>query len=339
MLDSIALNWDGRLMKMRAGRSAMALCSLGVATGFATPATAQSYPTKPIRVVIGAAGGSNTDFFFRVVAPAMGATLGQQLIADYRAGAGGSVAAAVTAKSNPDGYVLSLLSSGFVIQPAMVRNLPYDPLRDFTPIGLIVDVPQGLVVHPSLPTRTVKELIALARSRPGELNHGSAGIGTNNHLAGVLFNLLARTNVVHIAYKSSPSLMVDLIGGRIEMSFPSIPGALEQARNGRLRILAQTGAKRSATATDVPTMQEAGLAGFHMNSGFGFAGPANLPRAIVDRLNAALIGAVQDAANRKVLIDSGADPWGSTPEEHDAFNRAQIARWFKVTKQAGIKPE
>ena len=300
---------------------------------------AQGYPSKPVRVVIGASPGSNTDFFFRVVAPSMSATLGQQLVADYRAGAGGTVGAATTAKSSPDGYVISFLSSGFVIQPAMVTSLPYDALRDFTPLGLIVDVPQGLVTHPSLPARNLKELIALARARPGQLNHGSAGTGTNNHLAGVLFNLLAKVNVVHIPYKSTPPLLIDLISGRIEMSFPSIPGAMAHSRTGRLRMLAQTGRVRSATAADVPTMQEAGLPGFSINSGFGFAGPANLPKPIVERLNAALVNAVQEPANRKMLLESGADPVGSTPEEHAAFNRSQVARWLKVAAEAGIKPE
>ena len=299
---------------------------------------AQNFPIKPIRVVIGTAAGSNTDFFFRAVAPSMSTALGQQLVADYRAGAGGVVGASTTAKSSPDGYVISFLSSGFVIQPAMVKNLPYDALRDFTPIGLLVDVPQVLVVHPSLPTRNLKELIALARARPGELNHGYSGTGTNNHLAGVYFNMLAKTSVVAVPYKSSPTLMVDLIGGRIEMSFPSIPSATEHARNGRLRMLAQTGADRSAMASDIPTMQEAGLRGFQMSSGFGFAGPANLPRPVVERLSSAMISAVKDPANRKLLLESGADPVGSTPEEHAAFNRSQIAHWSKVIKEAGIKP-
>jgi tripartite-type tricarboxylate transporter receptor subunit TctC len=300
---------------------------------------AQAYPAKPIRVVIGASPGSNTDFLFRVVAPAMNAALGQPLVADYRPGAGGTVGAATTAKSAPDGYMISMLSSGFVIQPAIMRNLLYDPLRDFTPLGLIVDVPQALVTHPSLPAKNLKELIALARARPGQLNCGNAGMGTNNHLAGVLFNLLAKVNVVLVPYKSSPPMLVDLISGQIQMSFPSIPAVVAHARSGRLKMVAQTGRTRSVTAAEVPTMQEAGLAGFSMNSGFGFAGPAHLPKPIVERLNGALVKAVQDPANRKVLIESGADPLGGTPEEHEAFNRSEVARWLKFAKEAGIKPE
>lgn len=307
--------------------------------GAAGGADAQSYPAKPVRVVIGASPGSNTDFFFRVVSPAMSATLGQQLIADYRAGAGGMVGAAITTKSPPDGYVISLVGSGFVMHPAMIKNLPYDPLRDFTPLGLIVDVPQALVVHPSLPVKNVKELIAFARARPGQLNYGSSGPGTNTHLAGVLFNLLAKVNIVHIPYKSTPPVLIDLISGQIEMFFSSIPGVLEHSRNGRLRMLAQTGQVRSNSAADVPTMQEAGLPGFYVNSGFGFMGPAHLPKAIVETFNAALAKAIQIPANRKLLIENGADPLGGTPEEHDAFNKSEVARWQKVVREAGIKPE
>jgi tripartite-type tricarboxylate transporter receptor subunit TctC len=300
---------------------------------------AQAYPVKPIRVMVGAAAGSNTDFFFRVVAPSMSATLGQQLVADYRPGAGGLVGAATAAKSPPDGYVISMLSSGFVIQPAMVANMPYDALRDFSPLGLIVDVPQALVTHPALPARTLKELIALARARPGQLNSGSSGMGTNNHLAGVLFNQLAKVNIVLVPYRSSPPMMVDLISGQIQITFPSIPAIIRLVRDGRLRMVAQTGRARSATALDVPTMREAGMPEFSLNSGFGFAGPAQLPRPVVERLNAALVKAVQDPANRKLLIENGADPVGSTPQEHEAFNRSEVARWTKLVKAAGIQPE
>lgn len=195
------------------------------------------------------------------------------------------------------------------------------------------------MTHPALPARTLKELIALARARPGQLNCGNAGLGTNNHLAGILFNLLAKVNVVLVPYRSSPTLMVDLMSGQIEMTFPSIPAVIGHVRDGRLRMIAQTGGSRSATAPDVPTMREAGLSEFSLNSGFGFAGPAQLPRPVVERLNAALVKAIQDPANRKLLIDNGADPVGGTPQEHEAFNRSEVARWIKVMKAAGIQPQ
>ena len=300
---------------------------------------AQPYPAKPVRVVIGAAPGSNMDFFFRVVSNSMSATLGQQLVADYRPGGGGIVGAAAAAKANADGYLIGFVGSGFNMHPALVKNLPYDSLRDFTPLGLVVDVPQALVIHPSLPARNLKELMALARARPGQLNYGSSGPGTNSHLAGVLLTLLAKVNIVHVPYKSTPPMLIDLMSGQIEMTFPSIPGVVEHVKSGRMRMLAQTGKTRSATAPEVPTLQEAGLPGFFMNSGFGFVGPANLPRAVVDRVNAALVKAVHDPAIRKQLIDSGADPVGGVPDEHAAFNRAEVARWLKVAQEASIKPE
>ena len=300
---------------------------------------AQAYPSKPIRVVIGAAPGSNMDFFFRVVSNSMSATLGQQLVADYRAGGGGLVGAAVTAKATPDGYQIGFVGSGFNMHPALVRNMPYDSLRDFTALGLVVDVPQALVTHPSLPAKNLRELIALARARPGQLNFGSSGPGTNSHLAGVLLNLLAKIDIVHVPYKSTPPMLVDVIAGQIEMTFPSIPAVMEHAKSGRMRMLAQTGKQRSVTASDIPTMEEAGLPGFYMNSGFGFVGPASLPRPVTDRLNAALVKAVQEPAIRKQLIESGADPMGGTPEEHESFNRSEVTRWLKVAKDAGIKPE
>lgn len=315
--------------------AAVAVCTLGTAGH----TVAQAYPAKPVRVVIGAAPGSNMDFFFRVVSNSMSATLGQQLVADYRAGGGGMVGAAAAAKANPDGYMIGFVGSGFNMHPALVKSMPYDSLRDFTPLGLVVDVPQALVTHPSLPAKNLKELIALARARPGQLNYGSSGPGTNSHLAGVLMNLLAKINVVHVPYKSTPPMLIDVIAGQIEMTFPSIPGVMEHVKSGRMRMLAQTGRQRSVTVPDVPTMEEAGLPGFYMNSGFGFVGPAGLPRAVIERLNAALMKAVQEPANRKILIDNGADPMGGTPEEHETFNRAEVARWLKVAKDAGIKPE
>jgi tripartite-type tricarboxylate transporter receptor subunit TctC len=305
----------------------------------AAGAWAQAYPAKPVRVVIGAAPGSNMDFFFRVVSNSMSATLGQQLVADYRPGGGGIVGAAAAAKASPDGYLIGFVGSGFNIHPAMVKSLPYDSLRDFTTLGLVVDVPQAMVIHPSLPAKNLKELLALARSRPGQLNFGSSGPGTNSHLAGVLLNLLAKVNIVHVPYKSTPPMLIDLMSGQIEMTFPSIPGVVEHVRSGRMRMLAQTGQTRSVTAPEVPTMEEAGLKGFFMNSGFGFVGPANLPRAVIDRINAAMVKALQDPAIRKQIVDSGADPVGGAPDEHASFNRNEVARWVRVAQEAGIKPE
>ena len=300
---------------------------------------AEAYPAKPVRIVIGALPGSNTDYFFRTIATAMGNTLGQPLIGDYRAGGGGLVGAAATAKAAPDGYTISLVGSGFVMHPALMKNLPYDPLRDFTAVGLIVESTQALVIHPALPVKNLKDLVALARQRPGQLNYGSSGPGTNTHLSGVLFNLLAGVNIVHVPYKSTPPMLVDVMAGQIELSYPGIASVTEHARSGRLRLLAQTGARRSASAPDVPTMQESGLPGYNVTTGFGFMGPAGLSRPIVERLNAAMVQAVRLPATVKSFLDNGVDGVASTPEEYDAFNRAEIARWIKVARDGGIKPE
>ena len=340
---SCASNCGLNVKPSNAGRTAplQALLAAAVAccTGGAVAADSTPYPNKPVRIVIGALPGSNTDFFFRVISNAMSSALGQQLIADYRAGGGGLVGAAATSKATPDGYTISLVGSGFVMHPALMKNMPYDALKDFTAVGLVVESPQVLVIHPSLPVKNVKDLVALAKARPGQLNYGSSGPGTNTHLAGVLFNLLGKVNIVHVPYKSTPPMMVDVIAGQIEMAYPSIPGAIEHARSGRMRMLAQTGKTRSASAADVPTMQESGMPGFYITSGFGFMGPAGLPRPIVERLNAAMAQAVRLPANQKLFIDNGVDPIGSTPEEYDAFNRSEIARWIKVAREGGIKPE
>lgn len=307
--------------------------------GAANQAAAQSYPTKPIRVVIPAAPGSNTDFFFRVVSPKMGTILGQQLVGDYRAGAGGMLGATVTAKSPPDGYTVAFVAAGFVMNPSMTKNMPYDPTKDFTPLGLVVDVPSALVTHPSLPVRNLKDLIALAKANPGKLNFGSSGQGTNGHLGGVLLNLMANVKTVHVPYKSSAPALIDLMAGHIEFSLASIPAVVEQVRGGKLRMLAQTGLKRSPTLPDIPTMDESGLPGYFVNSGFGFLGPAGLQRPVAEKLNAALVSSLKDPANRKTLLDNGADPVGSTPAEHDAFIKSEVVRWQKVARAAGITPE
>jgi tripartite-type tricarboxylate transporter receptor subunit TctC len=327
-------------MKLRAqGLSALIVSLAAAIGGNAFGADLQSYPTKPIRVVIPAAPGSNTDIFFRVVSTKMGTALGQQLIADYRPGAGGMLGAALTSKAAPDGYTIAIVAAGCVMNPSMTTDMPYDPTKDFTPLGVVVDVPSVLVVHPSLPARNLKELIALAKAKPGALNYGTSGQGTNGHLGAVLMNLMANVQTVHVPYKSSAPAIVDLMAGHIEFSIASIPAVLEFTRSGKLRMLAQTGLKRSATLPNLPTMDESGLPGYFVNSGFGLLGPVALPRPVTEKLNGALVKSLQDPANRKILYDNGADPVGGTPEEHAAFIKSEVARWVKVARAAGIKPE
>jgi tripartite-type tricarboxylate transporter receptor subunit TctC len=302
-------------------------------------AGAQTFPTKPLRVINPAAPGGNSDIFFRLLSPKMSEVLGHNLIFDYRPGAGGVLGAEIIAKSAPDGYATGIVAGSFMINPSLVRKLPYDTVKDFTPLGLIVDVPTAVVVHPSLPVGTLKELIALARSRPGQLNYSSSGPGAVGHLSGELLNSLAKIKLVHIPYKGIGPGIIDLVAGHVQLSFASVPVILPHVRAGRLRLVAQAGAKRATSLPDLPTAEEAGVPGFVVSSGFGFVGPAGIPRPIVDRLNDALVKSIRDPANRKALIDQGAEPIGGTVDEHAAIIRTEIEKWRKVTKEAGVEPQ
>jgi tripartite-type tricarboxylate transporter receptor subunit TctC len=305
----------------------------------AVPAAAQQYPAKTIRMIVPFAPGGNTDIIARIVAPRMSEALGQQIVIDNRGGAGSIIGTEMAAKSPPDGYTLLMVSAAHVINPAMVKKLPYDSLRDFTAISVVADVPTAFVVHPSLPATTVKEFIALARKRPGELNYSTAGRGTVGHLAGELLSSAARIKLVHVPYKGSGPAVIDLLAGHVQLQFASLPAVIQYVRGNKLRMVAQTGEKRSPAAPDTPTMIESGLPGFIVSSGFGLMGPAGLPRPVVDRVNASLKTALNNPDARNQLSGQGADPVGSTPEEYDAFNKSEIAKWIRVAKEADIQPE
>jgi len=307
-------------------------CALAVSAG------AQQFPTKIVRVINPAAPGGNSDIFFRLLSPRMGDILGQQLVIDYRPGAGGILGADIIAKSAPDGYTTGIVAGSFMINPSLMKKLPYDTVKDFSPLGLIVDVPTGIVVHPSLPAKNLKELIAIARARPGQLNYSSSGPGAVGHLSGELLNSLANIKIVHIPYKGISPGIVDLIAGHVQVSYASTPVVLPHVHTGRLRLLAQAGAKRASSLPDVPTAEEAGVPGFVVSSGFSFVGPAGLPRPIVERLNGALAKAVHDPANRKAPLDQGAEPIGNTAEEHAAIIKTEIEKWRKVVRDAHIEP-
>ncbi|HSN42335.1 MAG TPA: tripartite tricarboxylate transporter substrate binding protein [Burkholderiales bacterium] len=311
-----------------------------VITGFiSADLAAQQYPTKIIRVVNPNQPGGNSDVLFRLLSPKMGEILGQQLVVDYRPGAGGNIGAEIVSKSAPDGYTTLIAAASFMINPSLIKNLPFDAVRDFTPLGLIVNIPAALLVHPSLPVKSVKELIALAKARPGELNFSSSGIGAVGHLSGALFNSITGTNIVHVPYKGAGPAIVDLVAGQVQLSFVSIPAAIGHVRNGRLRMLAQCGATRFPTFPNLPTMIEAGVPGFVVTSGFSFLGPAGMPQPVVNQLNAALAQTLHDPVIRKTLLDRGAEPVGNTPAEHAAFIKSEIEKWRRVAQSAGLKPE
>jgi len=300
---------------------------------------AQIFPAKPVRVINPASPGGNSDIFFRLMQPKMSEALGQPVVMDYRPGAGATIGGEIIARSAPDGYVTGWVAASFMINPSLMKKIPYDTQRDFTGLGIIVDVPSGLVVHPSLPVHNVKQLIALAKARPGELFYSTSGPGTIGHLTGELLNSTAGIKLVHVPYKGAGPAVIDLIAGQVQLQFASMPLLVPHVAAGKLRLIAQSGAARAASAKNVPTMVESGVPGFVVQSLFGFVGPAGMPRPVVDRLNGALVTAIRDPANSKSLVTQGAEPIGSTPDEHAATIKSEIARWRKVAKEAGIEPQ
>jgi tripartite-type tricarboxylate transporter receptor subunit TctC len=300
---------------------------------------AQQYPTRIIRVVNPNQPGGNSDVLFRLLSPKMGEIMGQQLVIDYRPGAGGNIGTEMVSKAAPDGYTTLIAAASFLINPSLLKNLPFDAVKDFTPLGLIVDIPAVLVTHPSLPVKNVKDLVALARKRPGELNFSSSGRGAVGHLSGALFNSTMGIDIVHIPYKGAGPAIVDLVAGHVQLSFVSIPAVVGHVQNGRLRMLAQCGATRFPSFPNLPTMQESGVPGFVVSSGFSFLGPAKMPQPIVAKLNNALVQTLHDPAISKTLIERGAQPIGNTPAEHAAFIKSEIEKWRKVARNAGLKPE
>jgi tripartite-type tricarboxylate transporter receptor subunit TctC len=305
----------------------------------AGPVAAQQFPNKILRVVNPNAPGGNSDVLFRLLAPKMGEVLGQQLVIDYRPGAGGNIGAEMVARAAPDGYTTLIAAASFLINPSLLKNLPFDAEKDFTPLGIIVDIPAGLIVHPSLPVKTVQDLVALAKKRPGDLNFSSSGQGALGHLSGALLNASTGIKTVHIPYKGAGPSIVDLVAGQVEFSFVSIPAITGHLQSGRLRMIAQCGEKRFVSFPNVPTMVESGVKDFVITSPFSYLGPAGMPQAIANRLNEALRASLTDPKNSKMLIDRGAQPIGNTPAEHTAVIKSEIAKWKRVATAAGLKPQ
>ena len=318
--------------------SAVALVFAAVSGITAAPAAAQQFPSKILRVVNPNAPGGNSDVLFRLLAPKMGEALGQQLVIDYRPGAGGNIGTELVARAAPDGYTTLIAAASFLFNPALLKNIPFDAEKDFTPLGIIADIPAGLAVHPSLPVKNVQDLIALAKQRPDQLNFSSSGQGALGHLSGALFNAIAGIKTVHIPYKGAGPSIVDLVAGHVEFSFVSIPAISGHLQAKRLRMIAQCGEKRFVSFPDVPTMVESGVKDFVVTSPFSYLGPAGIPQPIAKRLNDALRTALNDPKNNQSLIDSGAQPVGNSPAEHAALIKSEIAKWKKVASAAGLKP-
>jgi tripartite-type tricarboxylate transporter receptor subunit TctC len=301
-------------------------------------AAAQAYPDKPIRVIVPVPAGGTPDVVARMVAPGLSTLLGQQLVIDNRGGAGGLIGAELAAKAVPDGYTVFFSSPGsLTILPHLQKQVAYDTLRDFAPISLVSIGPFLLITHPSVPARTVKELIALARAEPGKLNYASAGNGAANHLAMELFKSMAGVNITHVPYKGAPQAVTDLIGGSVNLMFNSIPPVLQHIKTGRLRLLGVASAKRSPQLPDVPTISEAGVPGYEAITWFGLLAPAKTPKAIIVRLNDVMVKVVHAPDLKSQLEIQGYDPVGSSPEEFAAFIRAESEKYAKVVKFSGAK--
>ncbi len=309
------------------------------ALAISTSACAQTYPTKPIKFIVPFAPGGGSDIIARVLAPKMTAMLGQQIVIDNRPGAGTIIGAEVAAKAPPDGYALFLGITGtMAINPSMYRKLPYDPVRDFAPIAMIGTGPNVLVVHPTLPARSIKELIAVAKSHPGKLSYASAGTGGAPHLAGELFKSMAGIDMVHIPYKGAAPATVDLLAGQVQVMFAGMGAALPFIKANRLRALGVAGAKRSRALPEVPAIGEH-LKGFEASTWFAVFAPAGTPRTIITQLHAVLAKCVAMPDVEQQLAEQGYEPLTSTPEELGAYVTNEIAKWAKVIRDANIPKE
>ena len=297
---------------------------------------ASSYPIKPIHLIVGFSPGGSADTVGRALAEGLSNRLGQPVIVENKAGANGNIAAELVARSKPDGYTLYFPSIGHAVNASLYKNLPYDPIKDFTAIGSVFSAPNMLVVPVSSPYKSVAEVIAAAKANPGKLTFASSGSGTSVHLSAVLFEKMAKIEMIHVPYKGTGNAMPDVISGQVDMSFPNLPSAVPQVKAGNLRGLGITSAKRSAAAPDVPTIAESGLPGYDMATWYGLVAPANLPIGIRNRLNKELQSILADPKFKDKLIAQGADPMPGTPEQFSTFIKGEMEKWRKLIAQSQI---
>jgi tripartite-type tricarboxylate transporter receptor subunit TctC len=301
------------------------------------PIAAQDYPVKSVRILVGFAPGGGIDISARLLAPGLGTALGQQVIVDNRPGAGSNIAAELAAKAPPDGYTLLLASIALAINPSLYGKLPFDPARDFTPIGQTGTMSNILVVHPVLPVGNVREFVALAKRQPGKLSYATPGAGSSAHLAGELFRKAAGIDMVIIPYKGGGQAVIDVIAGHVPVFFASVPVVMSHVKDGRFKALAVTTARRAAAMPDTPTIAESGYPGYEVNNWYGLVAPAGTPRAVVERLarEAATIVTSRDTSKR--LADVGPEGVTSTSEQFGAYIKSELARWGRIVKETGVK--
>jgi tripartite-type tricarboxylate transporter receptor subunit TctC len=301
-------------------------------------AIGQNFPAKPVRLIVPFPAGGGSDVIGRILAQKLSERLGQQVVVENRPGAGGSIGTEAAVRSAPDGYTMVLAStSEIAVNPAIYSKLSYDPLKDLTPIAMVASTPMVVIVSPSLPAKSIGELIALAKAKPGEINVASAGNGSFTHLASELFRSMTGVTWTHVPYKGAPPALTDTLGGQVQSFLSSVPSALGHIKTGRLRALAVTSAKRSAEMPDVPTIAESGYAGFEANTWYGLLAPAGTPAPVVARLNAAANRVLAMPDVRQRLASEGGDALGGTPEQFAAFLRAEHAKWGRVVKESGAK--
>ncbi len=319
-------------------RTAAILAALCIVAGWPQPAGAQKFPAKPIRIVIGFQPGGGSDTAARPLAQKLTEALGEPVIIENRPGASGNIAAALVAKSPPDGYTIFMANSTIAI-PTMYPKLSFDVSKDFLPLSLIAIGPSVLMVHPSLPVRSVPQLIALAKASPGQVTYASGGLGNTTHLAMELLASMAGMKMAHVPYKGGAPAVLALISGEVSAGFASIPSGLPQIKAGRVRALGVSIARRSSALPDVPTIEEAGLRGYYAASWYGMLLPANTPRDVVGVLSREIVGQMRSPDMRDKLAVQGFEPVGSSPEEFSKFIREEMLRWERVIRSAGIKPE
>ncbi|HZM46495.1 MAG TPA: tripartite tricarboxylate transporter substrate binding protein [Burkholderiales bacterium] len=307
--------------------------------GTSSWAVAQNYPTRPVRLIVASSPGGGSDIIGRMVAQKLSEEYGQQFIVDNRGGASGVIGTDIVAKAAPDGYTLLIIQPSLTINPSMIQKLPYDTARDFTPIALLVDASQILSVHPSVAAKTTKDLIALAKAKPGILTFASPGIGTSPHLTAELFKLKAGVDMPQVLFKGFGLAVISLIAGEVQVSFSTILSVQPHVKSGKLRALGVSTAKRVQVLPDVPTISESGLPGFATSQWFGILGPARLPRPIVDRLYDSLARATSTPEMKERFAAQGVEVVNSKPEEFAAVIKRELVQWAEVIKAAGIKPQ
>jgi tripartite-type tricarboxylate transporter receptor subunit TctC len=316
-------------------KAVAAACAVAACAG----AHAAEFPSKPVRILVGAPPGGSNDIFARAIAQRVTPSLGQNVIVENRPGANQLIAADLTARAAPDGHTLYITTTSFAAGVAINPKQPFDPVNDLTGVTMVGNGPMVLVVHPSLPAKTAKDLVAIARSRPGQLNYTSSGIGSINHMAMEVFKSQAKVDVVHIPHKGMAPALTDLMAGNVQILIVSLPSVTGQMKSGRLRALGVTSAKRTSFMPELPTIAESGVPGYEATLWWGIFAPSKTPKPVVDRLNSEIHKAMASPELKKTFVEFGAEPSPTTPEAFTAMVRKEIAKWAKVVKDANIKPE